>query len=1105
MKGGRNVNPSSRYAMDRLWLALLGACATLATPSVLAQADASLGSEDGRYQPILVTPSPAPLALLDGAYAANARVGQLTLEVHGAGAPADGVTPVVVIVRVLDRDGQPLKEPVLVTIEHSGTARLQLQGTATDEFGPGRKDADRRVPGTQLKVTGGEARFSLVAPNQPEDVRLRLTAGEAQVEGSIGFVPDLREMIAAGLVEGVLRVSRRDVADAVVPAQLDDGFETELKRWGRQFDAGQGRAAARGALFLKGKISGERLLTLGYDSDKETRARLLRDLKPEEFYPVYGDASVKSFDAQTASRLFVRVDDGRNFLLWGDFLTADGFAQAAGSGLVAGGRLRQLGAYSRSLTGARLHLERPDAFANVFASRDTLKQLTEEIRANGTSGPFAVGNTQALEQSDKVEILVRDRNNLDTILSVTPLVRLNDYSFEPFSGRILLNRPVPSVDADGNPLSLRVSYEVDQGGTPYWLAGADGQINLGQSVTVGGSLVDDQNPNAPFRLASVNLGARLAERTTLVAELAHTEANLTTQGFLTPATPPDPNAPTTAGLAGRVVLEHKGDGFNARIYANRAASSFANRGAGVQPGSQQSGASLAVKASEAVTLKAEGQLTQDTSTDARRSGVTLGADYQLGSDTVLSAGLRRVEEQGRLGGALSSLGANPDAGSYFGAGSGGGFSGAGSTTLINLNNAGVFGGSSPGSVPDLAATSAYLGANQKLGERVALQGQVEQVVQGDPGHRGEVAASYRFAERSRLYARAETQTGMASRYGLLDAAAHSNVAALGLDSGYMPGGNVFSEYRLRDAADARVAQLASGVRNAWAVDEGVLLSTGLERLKVLAGSGQNATAATLGADLTTNPLWKASGRLEWRRLDAPTSTSAGAPVVQDSVLNTLTLAHKLDRDWTMLTRNYYLATDNHGARPDGWQDRFQLGAAYRPVDHNRLDVLGKVEVKTEDNINATDEWRRVHVAALQANLHPSRPWWVSGRLAGKSVHERFPVTEGGVEDSYRAWLLGSRLIYDVTERIDVGLMANVMRGKAAGQSGTSLQRALGLEVGYLLQSNLWLSAGYNVSGFSDRDLSSDYTARGAFIRLRFKFDADLFSGDRPEVNRSLPR
>jgi hypothetical protein len=59
----------------------------------------------------------------------------------------------------------------------------------------------------------------------------------------------------------------------------------------------------------------------------------------------------------------------------------------------------------------------------------------------------------------------------------------------------------------------------------------------------------------------------------------------------------------------------------------------------------------------------------------------------------------------------------------------------------------------------------------------------------------------------------------------------------------------------------------------------------------------------------------------------------------------------------------------------------------------------------------------------------------------------------------------------------------------------SRQYGMGGEVGYRVARNLWLSAGYNVLGYQDQDLAGDDTTRkGAYIRLRFKFDENLFGG-----------
>jgi hypothetical protein len=89
-------------------------------------------------------------------------------------------------------------------------------------------------------------------------------------------------------------------------------------------------------------------------------------------------------------------------------------------------------------------------------------------------------------------------------------------------------------------------------------------------------------------------------------------------------------------------------------------------------------------------------------------------------------------------------------------------------------------------------------------------------------------------------------------------------------------------------------------------------------------------------------------------------------------------------------------------------------------------------------------------------------------------------------------------MYDVTERWDVGVAASTLFADG------SERYALGFETGYAIVDNLWLSIGYNLTGFTDDDLTdSDYTRRGPYIRLRFKFDEKLFRGKDPGWNNSL--
>jgi hypothetical protein len=144
----------------------------------------------------------------------------------------------------------------------------------------------------------------------------------------------------------------------------------------------------------------------------------------------------------------------------------------------------------------------------------------------------------------------------------------------------------------------------------------------------------------------------------------------------------------------------------------------------------------------------------------------------------------------------------------------------------------------------------------------------------------------------------------------------------------------------------------------------------------------------------------------------------------------------------------------------------------------------------------------VHIVSTHANYHPTRPWWLSGRLAAKSRTDDFGPSTTARNDKYSAWLLSGRAIYDVTEKWDLGMLAATLRSP----KGSANQYAYGVEAGYLIRQNLWLSAGYNWRGFRDDDLtSSEYTNRGLFLRLRFKFDEDLFKGGDKPVNRSLDR
>jgi len=1068
-----------------------------------ALALAALLASTGQAQ-VLSTDAP-PRLLGEGAYRANAAVARIVVEVATSQLPADGQTPVAVTVRLFGADGQPLAAPAFVTLEASG-GRLLLPGARSDELGPRGADADRVVPGTQLRVEAGVARLQLLAPAQPQDVRLRVTAGDQVAEGLVAYVPELRPWLAAGLVEGVLSLHGRTTLQA---PRAGDAFEREIRHWAREFNGGKASAAARTAFYLKGTISGDVLLTAAFDSDKDTRARLLRDVRPDEFYPVYGDSALKSFDARSAERLFVRVDQQRSYALYGDFTTGDGFTQTVGQGGVAPLQQRALGNYSRTATGLRAHHEVGGAVINAFALRDSLRQVVEEFASQG-SGPYGLRNSAVLEGSEKVEAVTRDRRQPSVILSVRPLTRLVDYSFEPFSGRILLASFLPSVDENLNPVSLRITYEVDQGGPAFWVGGVDAQVPLGAGVEVGGSAVEDRNGLAPYRLLSANAGWQVAPGTRVVAEVAQSRSTVNTSVAN--------GSPALAGLsgeltgrAGRVELQHAAEGRDLRAFVGRSSPLFNNPGAPLQGGRDEAFVQGSQRLTESLSLVGGGLRSEDRrASGGERQRADLGLRWQAAPRLTLEAGLR--EERERIGTFSPGLATSPFGDtlgltSSLGSGAAGGAVGFGQQAIDPTTGLPVIGqnGLASGTASSLpvgtrlSSRLVRLGARYQVDERLALGAEVEGDVSGQERRRVSLGADYRIAERTKLYGRWEHQSGWVQLGGASDTGRSGSQFVAGVDSSYWRDTQLFSEYRLRDAISGRDVQLASGARQFWDVAEGVRVNAAVERLGVMSGQAAPARALALGLDYTADPLWRGSTRLEFRRSGDVSATPADERF--DTTLWQVMAARKLDRDWTLLARNHWLRTD-YRARGDVLQDRAQLGLAYRETDRNRVNALAKVEYKLETDASnpAVGELRsRAWIVSAHADYHPSRPWWLNGRVAAKWQSDRF---EAGVTDAFRAQLVAGRLVYDVTEDWDVGVQAFAQ----FGQRGVR-QQGVGVEAGYLVRQNLWLSVGANVSGFDgDRDLvGEDYTRRGAYVRLRFKFDESLFRSSDPETNRSLPR
>ncbi len=957
--------------------------------------------------------------------------GRIEIDLPSAGvAIADGVTPAKIVVRITDSKGVPVTARTPITLEAT-TGRWKVQ------------DANPNEPGVQTFVQGGRAEFELLPPLSPMDATLRVTSGILGADRRLAFLPELRPLIGSGVIEGILNL-RNLKPGSIQPVRARDGFEQELRQFSRESANGKTFAAARAAFFLKGKVKGEYLLTLAYDSDKEVGERLFRDIRPDEFYPVYGDSSIKGFDAQSTSRLYLRVDKNRSYLLWGDYTTSN-FNPAQ--------RLTQ---YQRSLTGVKHHYESNGVTIDSFASRDTTRQVIKEFSADGTSGPFDLGLTTALYNSEKVELLTRDRNQPGIVLRATVLSRFVDYAFEPLSGRLLLRGPQASVDPFLNPNSIRVTIEVDQGGQAFWVYGSSASVKLTPALTVGANFVRNMNPipETFTRMEGLNLSYQFAERSIVTAELATTT-----------------KADGTRGIAERIEYSHDGSQLKVRLVAAKSNVGFDNPGSILRPGREELSARAAYTFKPGLLFAAEALHTKDVATEARRDGVLLNFEKAIGTTAKIEIGVRRVTEQVPTNSAATNTAAS-------------GSTGAAPATTTPASTSSASASSAIPSRTDL--TSVRIKATSQLPglPTASVYGEAEQDLSDHSKRLVAVGGEYQFAGRGKVYARHEFQSTLQGAFALNNIQ-RTNATVLGISSEYMTNGTLFSEYRGRDSFGERTTEAAIGLRNVFAVAPGLRLNTNVERIKSLSGAKDlEAQALGLGLDYTASELWKGSTRLELR--DAYASRS---------FLHTADAAVKVNRNWTLLGRHVWnhieakavtTATSSSTAS-DRLLQRLRVGLAYRQTDTNQFDALAMIEKKRESDtaLTAVNAYRNVWIGSAHFNYQPQRSLVINGQYATKWAQE----TITGVPTSSHTSLLGARATWDLSERWDVSAIASTLRSHETGVS----QRGLGLEVGYLMRSNTWLSVGYNFLGYRDPDLApNSQSDKGFFLRLRFKFDEDTF-------------
>ena len=90
---------------------------------------------------------------------------------------------------------------------------------------------------------------------------------------------------------------------------------------------------------------------------------------------------------------------------------------------------------------------------------------------DGTSGLYRLSSQRILPHSEQISLQTRARYRNEIILSERVLTRGIDYTLDELDGTLFFKQPVPSQDAEFNPVWIVARYETESGSSDEVTAG----------------------------------------------------------------------------------------------------------------------------------------------------------------------------------------------------------------------------------------------------------------------------------------------------------------------------------------------------------------------------------------------------------------------------------------------------------------------------------------------------------------------------------------------------------------------------------------------------------------------------------------------------------
>lgn len=982
---------------------------------------------------------------------------------------ADGKTKPVIAIKLYDRWGYPARAGTV------GRYSLQGQYTAYQSV----QDLQQQqllamAPREPSFMVGadGTALLVLTPTNQTGQVTLDVPLQDDRFQELHAWLkPGDRDWILVGVANGTAAF---DKIKGHMQTSSGDDPNNDVYQDGRV------------AFYAKGTIKGAFLVTASYDSAKTGGVPgngLNQTVDPNAYFMLYGDAAEQGLDAVSASKLYVRIERNQFYAMFGDYDT--------------GLTVTELSRYSRMFNGVKSEYNGENVAYSAFAARNAQSFVKDEIQGDGTSGLYHLSHQMILLDSEQITIQVRDRFHSEQVLSTQQLTRYIDYNIDYFAGTIFFKQPVPTRDSSFNPVYIVAQYEVDHGGDQQVTAGGRVAAKFaGDKVEIGATMINEGAGAAgDNKLGGADLRVTLTPGTEFRAEVARTDSAATNSG-----------AGLTTGPGGVLISNTTTQSGTGSAYLAELKTQSAKLESDVYVRQEDTGFGLGQQNLSETGMRklgADGRyhLTDTWSLTGEAYKETSLADG-TGSNSVADAGF-----EWRTQSDSASFGVRHASGSY------------GASTLtdsgqtlgtISAPPVGTGTAPQPG---DFTSNQLYMGGSVGvLDNNLTLHGDTDVSMGGQSNNpqypaATTVGADYKVTNTSTLFVDQQFADGSQD---------YTKMTTLGVRSSPWSQGQVMTSVSSQATEYGPRNFSTMGLTQGWQATSSLALSAGFDRVSSMTQPQQPVlnpdTAPAYGTqseDFTSMFLGGTYHKESW-------SWSARAEALHSDSEKRRSLFSGFYKDlsggdaFSMSLQVFDSSFDVGGAdkSADG-----RIGFAHRP-DDSRWTILNQMDLVYDDAsgsvlslINPQESLNQQQTSVsgqdspgvTTTTAGDQKTWKIINNFQTNykySEHSQLSLYYGSKyalfnfdTTGYKGYtdIIGVEYRYDIRQNWDIGFLANRLHS----WNSNVVARSFGLETGFDIATNMWLSVGYNFTGFYDQDFTAThYTAKGLFLRFRFKFDQD---------------